>query len=318
MVRTFEFCRFNIKSFINAISSQSGVEGVVVFCTFWDHTNEAGFIRNGNELRECNDIEGLSLAAVNKDRISSFCKELESDNVKISLKFLDFSDDRHPNSSFMFLIHESYKHRLEYEIDNNEFFERIVLTRPDVILCLDNHDTSLFSDLITTITTINEKLNILNDEPIKTSKTSAAQIKEVRGNRHWFKVNREGQLDDFHIFLFSLIPVISDFFFYGNRREMNMLMRAYMFATATNSFEQAHSFLSSYLMKKGVIMSNQLIGPLRPLIVKRIYDVNEMSFCDNFETIFANENTNITSISSFDKVKEYRNYISKLMSWNAK
>lgn len=306
MVRTFEFCRFNIQSTVKALSEQLGVDEVVVFCTFWDYTNTAGFIRSNGKLYDYKELPKFDVTPIDKDEITRFCKELESAKVKVDLQFLSFDTQRPPHSSFLYVIYESYKQRLRYELDTNVFFSRVVLTRPDVALYQKPHDTSRIPKLIQTIATINTNLNIINDEIVEPTR-----FREVKNFRYWFNLDQftKQRQNPHENIQFTHMSIVKDFFFYGNRREMNILMRAHPFAMDSHCLERAHTFLAAYLNLYGIIMSDQLEGDLRPMLIKRIFDTDENKFCDDFETTFTRENSCIENIHTRDELMSQREYI---------
>ena len=290
MVRTLEFCQFNIKSTIEALSNLPDVNEVVVFCTFWDKTNEYGYAYVDGKIQDAKLLP-TPLVDVDRVKIQSVLGSFNRDKIKVDINFLDFETSRYSHSSYLVVIYESYKQRLKYELENG-FFSRIVLTRPDVILYQSKEEISKISELLSDIATLNHHCGMVND----TLTPNPYRYDIAKNDRCWFKpkyLNDVPIIDSIAVFH---MPIIKDFFFYGNRREMNIIMRGHKYAEMTKSLERAHTFLASYFIVMGIGMSNQMHVGARPLLIKRIFNPQTNQFEDGFETTFTQETSSIEVI----------------------
>lgn len=254
--RSIETVISNFRSFVRAFADNKSIGSLTIFYTFWDKDSKSDgtFDPATGKINQPADdtmfpVDQERLEQIIFDEFSSF----DPDWLKIKISFKPFDETAIRWENFLKIIYLSYLDRVRYELETQTYFDKVVLTRPDLVFSAPEEYLYHFLDyqLLST-----QLLNVVNPEdppdldPITETPTHSIKPR-AEGFFHFRKSN--GGL------MYGTLKNVEDFIFWGSQKEMNILMRCWIefkekgLGDEVFSFTAvAHAYLASHLIANGL------------------------------------------------------------------
>ena len=278
--RSIETTISNFRSFIEVIADNKSISSLTIFYTFWDKdTGSDGIFDPASGKIKSSDsdfypVDQERLQQVILEEFSSF----DPNWLKIKVSFKQFDETIIRWENFLKIIYLSYLDRVRYELETQTYFDKVVLTRPDIVFWApeDYLNTFLDRQLLST-----QLLNTVNPEdPPDLDPDTGLPNHSIRSRSEGFFHFRK----DNGGLLPGTAKNVEDFLFWGSQKEMNILMRCWIEYKEKGLSDEAicfipvvHAYLASHLIANGLSIGwNEFIFAR---ILRRIegLDVSQMA-----------------------------------------
>ena len=212
---------------------------VTIFLTVWDKSPLKNGIIENFKLAKDENLVDVCLDDLKQLMIESF------PNNHTIVKVYPYDPTLHRSKSFFKIIYLSYLDRLKEELRISNIFEKVILTRTDVVFLARQDEVFKFKKCLGADT-----VNQLNF------------IGKYSDNSGFFPTGPDH--------LHEICHGAYDLVFYGSFREMNLLMRSFNHLHLLGDLEiDNHIVFGSVLKRHGIFLSNQFYS-LHPVIVRTL------------------------------------------------
>lgn len=243
MMRNFDL---TVHSFLHLanLAAQNNSNKIIFFVSVWDKYTDHDWSA-GRVNKELLDVDQIKL----KEWLD---QALFPHECVISIHEFDPSLDK--AESFLKSIYLSYLGRLKYETSNRMIFDRVIVSRTDVIFfpkIKESFPKALFG----------QNLNMINGSKPLGFRLPAGLFTFDSPN-----------------LCFDLLPSAYDFTFFGSVREINILMRTYLFLDLIRGQYLSAHLLIAIVMKRFGIHLGDVNNYLAPKIFRKEKDKQNQYF----------------------------------------